>query len=71
MNDNTPTETTSIQRIRDLPRNGCATSLTSFFMDISSEMVLNVLPPITALLMAFAMPDQHAPDAATSNATKA
>ena len=31
-------------RLRDLPRNVWATSLTSFFMDISSEMVINVLP---------------------------
>jgi MFS family permease len=30
--------------IRDLPRNVWAVSLTSFFMDISSEMVLNLLP---------------------------
>jgi MFS family permease len=31
-------------RLRDLPRNLWAVSLTSFFMDISSEMVINVLP---------------------------
>ncbi len=31
-------------RLRDLPRNLWAVSLTSFFMDISSEMVLNILP---------------------------
>ncbi len=31
-------------RLRDLPRNVWAVSLTSFFMDISSEMVINVLP---------------------------
>ncbi|MBC7234467.1 MAG: MFS transporter [Chloroflexi bacterium] len=30
--------------VRSLPRNIWAVSLTSFFMDISSEMVLNVLP---------------------------
>src|SRR5512137_2995309 len=30
--------------IRDLPRNVWAVSLTSFFMDVSSEMVLNLLP---------------------------
>ncbi|HJW83662.1 MAG TPA: MFS transporter, partial [Anaerolineae bacterium] len=30
--------------LRDLPRNVWAVSLTSFFMDISSEMVLNILP---------------------------
>lgn len=31
-------------RLKDLPRNIWAVSLTSFFMDISSEMVINVLP---------------------------
>ena len=31
-------------RIRDLPRNIWAVSLTSFLMDISSEMVINILP---------------------------
>ncbi len=31
-------------RIADLPRNVWAVSLTSFFMDVSSEMVLNILP---------------------------
>src|SRR5512146_131199 len=30
--------------IRDLPRNVWAVSLTSFFMDVSSEMVINILP---------------------------
>ncbi|MBL7063215.1 MAG: MFS transporter, partial [Anaerolineae bacterium] len=30
--------------IRSLPRNVWAVSLTSFFMDISSEMVINILP---------------------------
>ncbi len=37
---------TQPQRIslRDLPRNIWAVSLTSFFMDISSEMVINLLP---------------------------
>ncbi len=30
--------------IRDLPRNVWAVSLTSFFMDVSSEMVINLLP---------------------------
>ncbi|MBP7688654.1 MAG: MFS transporter [Thermoflexales bacterium] len=30
--------------IRDLPRNVWAVSLTSFFMDVSSEMVVNILP---------------------------
>ncbi|MGC9335215.1 MAG: MFS transporter [Anaerolineae bacterium] len=34
----------SKHRLRELPRNVWATSLTSFFMDISSEMVINVLP---------------------------
>ncbi len=33
-----------LSRFRNLPRNVWAVSLTSFFMDISSEMVLNVLP---------------------------
>ncbi len=32
------------QRIRALPRNVWAVSLTSFFMDVSSEMILNILP---------------------------
>ncbi|PKO13476.1 MAG: MFS transporter [Chloroflexi bacterium HGW-Chloroflexi-10] len=32
------------QRIKHLPRNVWAVSLTSFFMDISSEMVINILP---------------------------
>jgi len=30
--------------LKDLPRNIWAVSLTSFFMDISSEMVINILP---------------------------
>ena len=30
--------------LRSLPRNVWAVSLTSFFMDISSEMVINILP---------------------------
>ncbi len=30
--------------IRQLPRNIWAVGLTSFFMDVSSEMVLNILP---------------------------
>lgn len=30
--------------VRNLPRNVWAASLTSFFMDVSSEMVLNILP---------------------------
>ena len=32
------------QQIKELPRNVWAVSLTSFFMDISSEMVINILP---------------------------
>lgn len=46
----TPVETTVAQEpvrkegIRSLPRNVWAVSLTSFFMDISSEMVINLLP---------------------------
>ena len=37
--------TQSVRRpsVRDLPRNVWAVGLTSFFMDISSEMVLNIL----------------------------
>ena len=31
-------------RLRNLPRNVWAVSVTSFFMDVSSEMVLNILP---------------------------
>lgn len=31
-------------RLRDLPRNVWAVSFTSFFMDVSTEMVINVLP---------------------------
>jgi len=42
------TETMSDSRkrmsIKDLPRNVWAVGLTSFFMDISSEMVINILP---------------------------
>ncbi len=37
-------ETRSRIHLRSLPRNIWAVSLTSFFMDISSEMVLNILP---------------------------
>lgn len=33
-----------VSQIRELPRNVWAVSLTSFFMDISSEMVINILP---------------------------
>jgi MFS family permease len=37
--------------IRDLPRNVWAVSLTSFFMDISSEMVINILPLFLASVL--------------------
>jgi MFS family permease len=37
-------ETPSGPSLRSLPRNVWAVSLTSFFMDISSEMVINILP---------------------------
>lgn len=42
----TKTEVSSAGRpsIRQLPRNVWAVGLTSFFMDVSSEMVLNILP---------------------------
>jgi MFS family permease len=41
----TSTKTTLTKNsIRDLPRNVWAVSLTSFFMDISSEMVINIVP---------------------------
>jgi MFS family permease len=36
--------TSFTERLRALPRNVWAVSLTSFFMDISSEMVINILP---------------------------
>jgi MFS family permease len=39
-----PTTTKTRNSIRDLPRNVWAVSLTSFFMDISSEMVINIVP---------------------------
>ncbi len=35
---------TTKPRLKDLPRNVWAVSLTSFLMDISSEMVINILP---------------------------
>ena len=38
------TETEKSQSWRTLPRNVRAVSLTSFFMDISSEMVIDILP---------------------------
>jgi len=37
-------ETSNRTSVRQLPRNVWAVSLTSFFMDISSEMVINILP---------------------------
>ncbi len=37
-------ETRESRGLRSLPRNVWAVSLTSFFMDISSEMVLNIVP---------------------------
>ncbi|MBN1146380.1 MAG: MFS transporter [Anaerolineales bacterium] len=42
----TTSSTTAAPRtgLRNLPRNVWAVSLTSFFMDISSEMVINILP---------------------------
>jgi MFS family permease len=38
------TDTSQTAGLRTLPRNVWAVSLTSFFMDISSEMVINILP---------------------------
>src|SRR5512140_2384593 len=40
-----------MSRIRSLPRNVWAVSLTSFFMDISSEMVVNLLPLFLAQVL--------------------
>ena len=40
----TETQSNDNPGIRQLPRNGWAVGLTSFFMDVSSEMVLNILP---------------------------
>lgn len=48
MEDNASTE--NKPSLRALPRNVWAVSLTSFFMDISSEMTLNVLPLVLATL---------------------
>ncbi len=39
-----PIREKSRPRLRDLPRNVWAVSFTSFFMDVSTEMVINVLP---------------------------
>lgn len=45
MNEQAPVETTDEKiTVRKLPRNVWAVSFTSFFMDISSEMVINILP---------------------------
>lgn len=41
--ENSKTSTERV-KIKDLPRNVWAVGLTSFFMDISSEMVLNIVP---------------------------
>ncbi len=35
---------TTMQRVKKLPRNVWAIGLTSFFMDVSSEMVINIIP---------------------------
>ena len=40
----TPNKSSKLQSIKQLPRNVWAVGLTSLFMDISSEMVLNILP---------------------------
>ena len=42
--DSPPSEASQNNSIRNLPRNVWAVSLTSFFMDVSSEMVINILP---------------------------
>ncbi|MGD0708742.1 MAG: MFS transporter [Anaerolineaceae bacterium] len=42
--ENLPEEKKSNPKLRDLPRNVWAVSATSFFMDVSSEMVINILP---------------------------
>jgi MFS family permease len=39
-----PTDSVKRVSVRDLPRNVWAVGLTSFFMDVSSEMVINILP---------------------------
>jgi len=41
---NSVAETSRPARIRDLPRNVWAVGITSLFMDVSSEMVLNIVP---------------------------
>jgi len=45
------------KKLRGLPRNVWAVSLTSFFMDISSEMVINILPLF--LSNVFGSQDEH------------
>ena len=35
---------TTMERVKKLPRNVWAVGLTSFFMDVSSEMVINIIP---------------------------
>lgn len=37
-------KTTTMERVKKLPRNVWAVGLTSFFMDVSSEMVVNIIP---------------------------
>ncbi|MEE8392130.1 MAG: MFS transporter [Anaerolineae bacterium] len=44
MTENKADNTSQKAGLRTLPRNVWAVSLTSFFMDISSEMVINILP---------------------------
>jgi MFS family permease len=41
--------------LRDLPRNVWSVSLTSFFMDVSSEMVINILPLFLANILGVRM----------------
>ena len=42
--------------LRTLPRNVWAVSLTSFFMDISSEMVINILPLFLSNVLGVKLP---------------
>ena len=46
-------KTTFLQKIRSMPRNVWAVSLTSFLMDISSEMVINILPLFLSNVLGF------------------
>lgn len=46
-------KTTNLQKIRSMPRNVWAVSLTSFLMDISSEMVINILPLFLSNVLGF------------------